>query len=221
MAGKAKFLFDHPFDGAKPKASSEAMYRPKGPPPKFSLDDLEAAKKQAFDEGEQAGRHSAEADHARNVEQALAAIEARLAQLAEGQNQAQAAARAEAVSAAAAIAAKLASHAMAREPLREIEALVLRCMDDMRDEPRLVVRAAEGVTRLLDERIDALVAQSGFGGKVMLVPDDNLPATDCRVDWADGSAERNQAALERDVDQAVQRYIQGLYAEAREPQAEA
>jgi len=100
MAGKAKFLFDHPFDGAKPKASSEAMYRPKGPPPKFSLDDLEAAKKQAFDEGEQAGRHSAEADHARNVEQALAAIEARLAQLAEGQNQAQAAARAEAVSAA-------------------------------------------------------------------------------------------------------------------------
>ncbi len=110
---------------------------------------------------------------------------------------------------------------MAREPLREIEALVLRCMDDMRDEPRLVVRVAEGVAKLLDERIDSLVAQSGFGGKVMLVPDDTLPATDCRVDWADGSAERNQAALEREVDQAVQRYIQGLYAEAREPQAEA
>ncbi len=221
MVGKAKFLFDHPFDGTKPKSSSEPMYRPKGPPPKFSLDDLEAAKKQAYDEGEQAGRTSIEAEHARAVEQALGAIEARLGQLAEGQNQAQAAARAEAVSAAAAIARKLASHAMAREPLREIEALVLRCMDDMRDEPRLVVRAAEAVAKLLDERIDALVSQSGFGGKVMLVPDDSLPATDCRVDWADGSAERNQAALERDVDQAVQRYLQGLMAEAREPQAEA
>lgn len=219
MAGKAKFLFDHPFDGTKPK--SEAMYRPKGPPPKFSLDDMEAAKKQAFEEGEQAGRNSAEAEHAHMVEQALAAIEGRLGQLAEAQNQAAAAARAEAVSAAAAIAGKLASHTMAREPLREIEALVLRCMDDMRDEPRLVVRVAEGVAKLLDERIDSLVAQSGFGGKVMLVPDDTLPPTDCRVDWADGSAERNQAALEREVDQAVQRYIQGLYAEAREPQAEA
>ena len=72
-------------------------------------------------------------------------------------------------------------------------------------------------TRLLDERVDALTAQSGFGGKLLLVPDDSLAVTDCRVDWAEGSAERNQESLAREVDQAVQRYIQGLRADAQSP----
>jgi len=215
MAGRAKFLFDQPFDGSKPK--SESPYRPKAPPQKFSQEELEAAKAMAYADGEAAGRASAEAEHGRMVEEALMAIETRLGQLAEAQAQAEAAAKAEAVTLAAAIASKLAAHAMAREPLREIEALVLRCMDDMRDEPRLVVRAHESVTRLLDERVDALTAQSGFGGKLLLVPDDSLAVTDCRVDWAEGSAERNQEHLAREVDQAVQRYIQGLRADAQSP----
>ena len=98
-------------------------------------------------------------------------------------------------------------------PRVAIEALVLRCMDDMRDEPRLVVRAAEPVIQLLDQRIDQLMAQSGFGGKLVLVPDETMALTDCRIDWADGSAERKQAVLEQDVDQAVERYVAGLQAE--------
>ena len=124
----------------------------------------------------------------------------------------------EAVELAAAIARKLAGRLIARQPQDQTEALVLRCMDDMRDEPRLVVRAAESVVQLLDQRVDQLVAQSGFGGKVVLVPDDTMAPTDCRIDWADGSAERNQAALEQEVDQAVERYIAGLQAQLGEPQ---
>lgn len=213
MAGKAKFLFDQPFDGSKPR-TDVPMFRSKAPPPKFNLEEMDAAKAQAFAEGEQAGRAAAEAEHHAAIEHSLGAIEARMAQLAENLNQSEARARSEAVTLAAAIARKLAAQLMAREPLREIEALVLRCMDDMRDEPRLVLRAADPVIRLLDERIDTLVAQSGFGGKVMLVPDNSLAATDCRVDWADGSAERNQAQIEQDVDQAVQRYLAALRSEA-------
>ncbi len=213
MAGKAKFLFDQPFDGSRPRADA-GLFRPKAPPPKFNLEDLEAAKAQAYAEGEQAGRHAAETAHHATIEQAMSAIEARLAQLAENVQQTDARARSEAVTLAAAIARKLAAQLMAREPLREIEALVLRCMDDMRDEPRLVLRAADPVIRLLDERIDNLVAQSGFGGKVMLVPDNSLTGSDCRVDWADGSAERNQAQIEQEVEQAVQRYIAALKSEA-------
>ncbi|WP_430396192.1 hypothetical protein [Ferrovibrio sp.] len=213
MAGKAKFLFDQPFDGTKPR-SDPSIFRPKAPPPKFNMDEVEAAKAQAFAAGEQAGREAAAAEHAAAVEQALNAIEQRMAQLGDNLQQSQAQARSEAVTIAASIARKLATQLMAREPLREIEALVLRCMDDMRDEPRLVLRANDSVVRLLDERIDALVAQSGFGGKVMLVPDNSLAASDCRVDWADGSAERNQAQIEQEVDQAVQRYLAALQSEA-------
>ncbi|WP_341705126.1 hypothetical protein [Ferrovibrio sp.] len=216
MASKAKFLFDMPFDGSRPKV--ERSYAPKPPPAKFSAEDVEAAKAAAFAEGEAAGRAEAYAEHQRNLEEALHGIAAQLGAVAANSGRAQLAARAEAVEVAVAVARKLAGRLLEQQPLAQIEALVLRCMDDMRDEPRLVIRAAEAVVQQLDPKVDQLVAQSGFGGKVALVPDETLAVTDCRVDWADGSAERRQAALETDVDQAVERYVAGLQAEAAEPQ---
>ena len=217
MASKAKYLFDMPFDGTKPRV--ERSYAPKAPPPKFSAEELEAAKLAAYAEGEAAGRNAAYGEHQQNIERALQAIAGTLAEIAGAEERSRVAARKEATELAAAIARKLAGRLIARQPQDQIEALVLRCMDDMRDEPRLVVRAAESVVQLLDQRVDQLVAQSGFGGKVVLVPDDTMAPTDCRIDWADGSAERNQAALEQEVDQAVERYVAGLQAQLGEPQS--
>lgn len=216
MASKAKYLFDMPFDGTKPRV--ERSYAPKAPPPKFSAEELEAAKLAAYAEGEVAGRNAAYGEHQQNIEQALQAIAGILGKIANAEERSRIAARKEATELAATIARKLAGRLIARQPQDEIEALVLRCMDDMRDEPRLVVRAAESVVQLLDQRVDQLVAQSGFGGKVVLVPDDTMAPTDCRIDWADGSAERHQAALEQEVDQAVERYVAGLQAQLGEPQ---
>lgn len=214
MANKAKFLFDTPFDGSKPRV--ERNYAPKPPPPKFSVEELDAAKAAAYAEGEMAGRAAAYGEHQQALERALQGIAARLSQLAGAEQRAQLAARIEAVELAAAIARKLAGRLIERQPQDRIEALVLSCMDDMRDEPRLVVRAAEPVIQLLDQRIDQLMAQSGFGGKLVLVPDETMAATDCRVDWADGSAERRQAVLEQEVDQAIERYVSGLQAQLTE-----
>jgi len=216
MASKAKYLFDMPFDGTKQRV--ERSYAPKAPPPKFSAEEVEAAKLAAYAEGEAAGRNAAYGEHQQNIEQALQAIASVLGQIAGAEERARVAASREAVELASAIARKLAGRLIARQPQDQIEALVLRCMDDMRDEPRLVVRAAENVVQLLDQRVDQLVAQSGFGGKVVLVPDDTMAPTDCRIDWADGSAERQQSALEQEVDQAVERYIAGLQARLGEPQ---
>jgi flagellar assembly protein FliH len=215
MASKAKFLFDVPFDGSRPKV--ERNYAPKAPPPKFSADEIEAAKAAAFAEGEAAGRQAAYGEHQQNLEQALRTIAQQLRAIAIGQEHARVAASAEATELAVAIARKLAGRLIERQPLDQVEALVLRCMDDMRDEPRLVIRAAEPVVQQLDAKIDQLVAQSGFGGKVALVPDETMALTDCRINWADGSAERRQTALEQEVDQAVERYLAGLQAQLAEP----
>jgi flagellar assembly protein FliH len=215
MASKAKFLFDVPFDGSRPKV--ERNYAPKAPPPKFSADEVEAARAAAFAEGEAAGRQAAYGEHQQNLEQALRTIAQQLRAIATGQEHARVAASAEATELAVAIARKLAGRLIERQPLDQVEALVLRCMDDMRDEPRLVIRAAEPVVQQLDAKIDQLVAQSGFGGKVALVPDETMALTDCRINWADGSAERRQTALEQEVDQAVERYLAGLQAQLAEP----
>src|SRR3546814_3875049 len=77
MASKAKFLFDMPFDGTKPRV--ERSYAPKAPPPKFSAEEIEATRAAAYAEGEAAGRAEAYGDHQRNLEHALQAIESQLA----------------------------------------------------------------------------------------------------------------------------------------------
>ena len=215
MTSKAKFLFDVPFDGSRPKV--ERNYAPKAPPPKFSAEEVDAARAAAFAEGEAAGRQAAYGEHQQNLEVALRTIAQQLRAIAVGQEHARIAASAEATELAVAIARKLAGRLIERQPLDQVEALVLRCMDDMRDEPRLVIRAAEPVVQQLDAKIDQLVAQSGFGGKVALVPDETMALTDCRINWADGSAERRQTALEQEVDQAVERYLAGLQAQLAEP----
>lgn len=215
MASKAKFLFDMPFDGSRPKV--ERSYAPKAPPPKFSTEEIDAAKAAAYAEGEAAGREAAYGEHQHNLEQALEMIAHQLAQVAAGEQRAQVAARTEATELAVAIARKLAGRLIEMQPMDQVEALVLRCMDDMRDEPRLVIRANEAVVQMLDAKVDQLVSQSGFGGKVALVPDETMGPTDCRINWADGSAERRQTALEHDVDQAVERYLAGLQAQLAEP----
>lgn len=211
MASKAKFLFDMPFDGTRPKV--ERSYAPKPPPQKFSVEEIDSARSASYAEGEAAGREAAYGEHQMRLEQALQAIATQLGAIAAGEERAQVVARAEAVELAVAIARKLAGSLIERQPFDQIEALVLRCLDDMRDEPRLVVRAAEPVIQHLDQKIDQLVSQSGFGGKVALVPDETMAVTDCRINWADGSAERRQAALDKDVAQAVERYIAGLQAQ--------
>lgn len=216
MASKAKFLFDMPFDGSRPKV--ERSYAPKPPPPKFSAEDIEAAKLAAYNEGEAAGRAAAYAEHQQNLEQALAMIGTRMAEIASLEQRAITAARTEAVELTVALTRKLAGRLIEREPLDQIEALVLRCMNDLRDEPRLVVRAAESVIQQLDPHVDMLVSQSGFGGKLVLVPDETIAPSDCRVDWADGSAERRQADLEAAVEAAVERYLAGLHADLAAPQ---
>ena len=106
MASKAKFLFDVPFDGSRPKV--ERNYAPKAPPPKFSAEEVDAARAAAFAEGEAAGRQAAYGEHQQNLEVALRTIAQQLRAIAVGQEHARIAASAEATELAVAIARKLA-----------------------------------------------------------------------------------------------------------------
>jgi flagellar assembly protein FliH len=48
---------------------------------------------------------------------------------------------------------------------------------------------------------------AGFDGKLVLLGDDEMALTDCRVDWPDGGTERNLDRLWRDIDDAIARTL--------------
>ena len=74
--------------------------------------------------------------------------------------------------------------------LPEIEQAVLQAVEARKDEPRIVVTVPTAHLDALKARMDALALEKGYAGRVILLADDSLPATDCRVEWADGGAER-------------------------------
>jgi flagellar assembly protein FliH len=52
-----------------------------------------------------------------------------------------------------------------------------------------------------------MVNSAGFEGKVVVMAAPGLGAADCKVEWADGGAERDVERLMRDIEEVAERYI--------------
>jgi len=186
------FLFQTSFDAptrAKQATRSAA-----------AADDMNTAKAAARAEGVEEGRRQAEdaaaARQAQALEQTLMALQDLSARL--GDIRAEALGNAQRL--ASMLGGKLAGRLLARLPMEAVEAMLIDTLRDNLDEPRIVLRAAEPVIAALQEDIDKLGARSGFAGGIVLLADDSLHGADCRIEWADGGAEFDQAALAARID---------------------
>jgi flagellar assembly protein FliH len=75
--------------------------------------------------------------------------------------------------------------------LPEIERVILETLETRKDEPRIAVIVPTAHLESLRARIDGIAIEKGYAGKMILVADDNLSPSNCRVEWADGGAERS------------------------------
>jgi flagellar assembly protein FliH len=92
-----------------------------------------------------------------------------------------------------------------REGLVEIEALLADCLQEAKAESKIMVQVSDAMAEPFRERIDALVAKAGYQGIVTVLADDTLGPADCRVEWADGGAERVAQHMWQEFDAATQR----------------
>ncbi len=202
MSESSKFMFDNAFDAIGSDRSPTAKK------PAISEQDLEQAREQAFAEGRSAGVAATQGEIDAAIAKALHAITSGLTGLGAAQVAANDALYRDGVELACLVASRLASALVADQPLAEVEALVRDCLEHLRDEPRIVVRVGEVSIDDLAPQIDGLAERCGFPGKIVLLPDDGLAVGDCRVEWADGGAERNREFVASAVDTAVARYME-------------
>jgi flagellar assembly protein FliH len=200
MASAMKFLFDNSFDVAESPALS-----PAAPPRQFSEEDILAARDEGFAQGEAAGRAAALTSIEQASAKTLTVIGARLNDAGQEIERIRAATMSDALKVLGAAIRKVIPELARRNALNEIEQLVRECLQAIYDEPRVVVRGHDRVIAALQPRIDAMAASCGFHGKIVLFADDQLNETDCRVEWADGGAERNLDDMWRQIDAALER----------------
>jgi flagellar assembly protein FliH len=208
MALAEKFLFDFSFDTPGGDPRQRGAVTPAEPV--FSRVDLDAATEQARDEGRAAGIAEESIRREQQMCDALSAIAERLGALLAAKASADRENERNTIELARAIASKLFPALLRKGALAELEAIVIQCMHDTIGEPRLVVRVPDATFEAAQQRIAPLAASNGYPGKVIILVDETLGESDCRVEWADGGAERDIARSWRDIDSAISRALVAL-----------
>ncbi len=238
MAVVRKFLFDNDFGAPETPANGAAsapadgkgadkavgapLSRPdaqrSAPPPEpmFSEAEMQGACDVARRQGEEAGaaRGKAEAIAAfdKQVAAALSGIVQQTAAIAKA-TASEAEAAGKSLDVAMAVVKKLFPALAGRGGIAEIEEILTQCLSSLKQEPRLVAYVSAAQLDALQGRLAELTAANGFEGRVVLIGDDKMADSDCRVEWADGGVERDSNQIWRTIEDAMNRY---LAAEGRE-----
>ena len=197
MKAAAKFLFDEDFaTGEKPTITVVEAERRRA--------DAESV---AHRNGFAAGQAQAQADGARQIAAALALIGNGLARIEGALSGIEARLECEAVEVAVAVANKLAPELIAREPFSEISALATECFRHLVATPHVAVRIARDIYESTREKLEEIARAGGFEGRLTVLADDALAPGDCRIEWAEGGVNRDRAATQAAIEDAVARYI--------------
>ena len=238
MSSVRKFQFDESFDvdthqgRGRDSGYAQPMPEPEPPPPTYGEADLTTAHETGFREGMITGHHAGREQgyaegHAAGVAEGAEAARAEIqgtdaamtanaldqiargvANLINAREAGNAARRDQPVHIALAIVRKLMPELARRNGLAEIEGLVRACLTELIDEPRLIVRVSADTIELVRGHLEATVANCGFDTKLVVIGDPNLTPGDCRVEWAEGGAERDTVRLLAEIEQSAARLLE-------------
>ena len=205
MATPRKYLFDQSFDHANGPVAVRFQRNPVEPT--FTRTELEAACEKAREEGRQAAlAEAADAIEGRLAHAAEALVSA-LAALAAREDELKREAETHAIELLRTVTAKAVPALARKEPLADLEAMVVECLRETADEPRIVLRVPPDLFEPMRRRLDGIAQGHGFAGKFVLLVDESIGPADARLEWADGGAERNIARIARQIDAALARAL--------------
>ena len=211
MSARSKFLFDTEFGSqtASPKKieKEEEVVEPVLPPAIYTEEDKERLCREAYEQGTNDGRQEALGGLEASATEAMNSLNDQLQQLSQSHNKQMENIRCEAASLAFAIAKKLSPALIARQPEAEVLKMIESCLGDLRDEPRIVLRASEPVCDALATCVNDLAASTGFQGNIILLPDDTKTNSDCRIEWADGGVDREITDTTVKLEEIINRFI--------------
>jgi flagellar assembly protein FliH len=197
MKATAKYMFDEDFaTGEKPTITVVEAERRR-------VD----AESQAYRNGFAAGQAQAQGEAIQRVATALGLIGDGLERLDRALTGIEVRLETEAVEVAVAVAAKLAPQLIAREPFAEVSALANECFHQLVTTPHIVVRVGADIFETAKDKLEEIARSRGFEGRLMVLSDSGMAPGDCRIEWADGGVNRDQAATLSAIDDVVGRYV--------------
>lgn len=189
----AKYLFDVEFGGGGRFGDLSGNARAA----------IAEAEKTSFREGFEAAKNEAEQRCSAQLDKIATEMHLAVARLAAIETRLER----EAIDVASAIARQLAPALIARQPLAEIEAIVLDVLSHVRAAPHVAVRISPEMAESAGIRLKKIAEERGFASRLVILPDPAIASGNCLVEWADGGVSRDTAAIEARIQQAIQNYL--------------
>ncbi|MEQ8166874.1 MAG: FliH/SctL family protein [Alphaproteobacteria bacterium] len=199
MSAVQKFSFDNRFDSQREVEEAARV--------EAHETTLRVTREEGYAAGLEAGRTAALRDIESRIESVVTALIPEIQGLVAAQAEAAAAARKNAVAVAATILKRLYPSLERENGPTEAERLIVTCLEEMAQEPRLVIRLGPDMIEMLKTRIDDLAAAAGFPGQLVMVPADDLTGADVRIEWADGGVSRDGGHLWAAIEETVNRAL--------------
>lgn len=225
-----KYLFNQMFDeDVIEKRKSDEIARleeeriaAENAPPTYTVEELEAAKQVALQQGITDGRAEAMTSINQHASITLDSIERQIGGLLSDHKTWTATMHHDAVSLAMAIMRKLAPELLRGSELPQVEHIITEAFQFLTDQPKVMIRVASDLEEQLLGKVNLMASRVGYEGQVVLTGDPELELTDCRVSWYAGAVERSLDETWGQIDEMVDRVLQGLPARERpEPAADA
>lgn len=181
---KQKFMFDiRRFDAPKPEDEQP-------PEPVFTESEVEKIKLDSIAYGKTIGLNEATTAREEVLVAVVKHLEQLLLDLIKAEDIIEEQRNRDVINLSLKIVQKLFPKLLEDNTISEIENMVMEALASRQEEPRIVITVHEDILDLLKERVDDIASNSGFQGKIIIVSG-NMLKSDCRVEWANGGAERN------------------------------
>jgi flagellar assembly protein FliH len=171
--------------------------------PTFSEEEMKAAREDSFARGKEEGVKETLESVVQQTATSLEAILEKIEGVFQRQDEANTATARDAVNVATSITRKLFPQFSERGALEEVERVIISIMEKMIDEPRLTITVNESLRERISSRLEPMMSETGFEGKVIFNGDEALPLSDCRIEWGTGTASRDTKALWQDIDSLI------------------
>ena len=222
MAKMEKFLFDTEFEVGGEDCDKEEVDEVDEAPdpntlPRYSEDEIQAALKQVRKEsrsdGHAIGLAEARMEAATFASLELVKIGKQIERLAAAEANNINMARYEATRLALSIGRRLANVLIERHPLEFAEEMITETLDHMTEalrESKITIRVSPNLAEPLTSHIGTITEKIGFTGQMIILEEQGFGAGDCRVEWANGGAERLMTDIDSWIEDAVGRYLAAI-----------
>ena len=202
------FDFGVSFD--KPQVTEQEEVEEVEAEPTFSMEEVEAAKQKAFDEGQAAANEIAQNCFESKITEALEKIAIEIGVLEDEQKRLHSSTQALASELVRRIGERLLPQTAAVHGFEEIEHALEQCLDLINENVKVTIRVHTDCVAEIEERFQSMLGSHKCQADITIVSDEKMGPADCAIMWGDGGAERDFDSLWGTIDATLSKFEKNI-----------